>query len=166
MLTESGRIVELAKDCMWLDMEQRQLRCASCNGACGFAGRSSRCAAERRLRVPLPPGSAAALRSGQRVEIGLETAPLLVAALLSYLAPLLGFLSALMLAVHWLPAGSAEGWQLAVGLIGFAAGVVLARAGSHRRLATASPQLLRTLPPLVPSSSVGGTGDAPLASDR
>ena len=151
---------------MWLDMERRQLRCASCDGACGFAGRSSRCAAERRLCVPLPPGRADSLNSGQRVEVGMETAPLLGAALATYLAPLLGFLAALMLASLWLPAGSAEGWLLMVGVVGFAVGAALSRVGSGRRLAAETPRLLRTLPPLKPSSPAGGAGDAPLASDR
>ena len=172
MLIEAGRIVSLAEDRMWLDMESRRLRCAGCRGACGFSAAGRRCVAERRLCVPLPPDHAATLEIGQRVEVGLPTAPLLGATMWSYLAPLLGFLAALSLTTHWLPGGG-EGLALAMGLLGLAAGAALARIACRRRL-DEPPQLLRTLPDSEPASqstqahrSAPGEGrTAPLASDR
>ncbi len=165
MLIEAGRIVALAEDCMWLDMEARPVRCATCRGRCGFAFIARRCPAERRLCVPLPPGGASSLAIGQRVEVGLLTAPLLGAALLTYFLPLLGFFVGLLLSSHWFPDGG-EGLALSVGLIGLVAGVLLARSACRRRLAE-PPQLLRILPDNAEATTTATVGSvsAPLASD-
>lgn len=135
MLTESGRVVALEADSLWVETIRRST-CGACAAqkGCGH-GLLNRIRDGQRGLVRVLPGEfrLSDYRINDEVQIGVPDDVIVRGSLIVYMLPLLTLLGGAALASHWFPAAS--DLAAAVGmLVGFAAGLLLVRwhAWRHR----------------------------------
>ena len=130
MITETGRIVAIDEECLWVENIQRST-CQSCSAekGCGqslvakWGGKTSF------IRVLLEGRDPTAYQLHEEITIGIPDAVVANGSLLVYLTPLAAML--LMLAVaEWLSFG--EGGVIGLAVVGLLVGGALVRWHSHR----------------------------------
>ena len=126
MITETGKIVAIETDCLWVETV-RQSTCGGCalQKGCGH-GLLNQIGAGRRnyLRVLYNNQHASCFTVGDQVDIAIPEKVLIQSALLMYIVPLLGLLAGALLASWWWPADSAS---FIGSLLGFVAGLGLVK---------------------------------------
>ncbi len=149
MLVESGRVVAIEPDAVWVETLRRST-CGACEArnGCGH-GLLNRIGDARRacLRVLPGPGGTHACEVNDEVRFSIPEQLLLRGSALVYLLPLLSMLAGAVLAVAAWPAGSDT--AAATGAVtGLALGFALVRwhARRHRDDRSLQPTLLEVLP--------------------
>lgn len=154
MTTESGRVIGIGDDVLWLETVQRST-CGACsaNKVCG-QGIANRLTGGRRnqLKVAMGRFSARDFSLNDEVVVSIPDRVLLAAAFVVYLVPLLAMVLGMVLLGQWLPGDLGS-------LIGAALGFVLglAMVKVHAVLVAANPQYLPVVvrivgPVLIPST--------------
>ncbi|MFO7550135.1 MAG: SoxR reducing system RseC family protein [Haliea sp.] len=163
MPTETGRIVAIESDSLWVETI-RKSTCGACSAqkGCGH-GLLNRIRDGQRGLVRVLPGtfSLADCRINDEVSISLPDEVILRGSLIVYMMPLLAMLAGAVAGSHWLP-WSQDLAAVAGAAVGFAGGVALVRwhAWHHRDDARLQPvlaaspggqqQLLHSSPSLSP----------------
>lgn len=155
-VTETGCVVDVEKDCLWVETIQRST-CDTCAAEKG-CGQSlivkwSSLDEERRrgpgvLRVLLEGRPAMDYSVGDEVQIGVPDQVVVRGSLLVYLTPLLGLVGAAVLADSM---GASEALSVVYSLFGFAAGAGMVRLHSFYRRddSRVQPVLIDDVTPLV-----------------
>lgn len=142
MLTETGRVVAIDGDAVWVET-LRQSACGACSArsGCGHGLMNQALPGASRGLVRARPGDGlrGLLAVHDEVELALPEDQFLAAAAATYLVPLAAALGGALLAQHFLGAGAASdaGTALAA-LVGLAAGFLGLRAFSLRRAGAAA----------------------------
>ncbi len=142
MISETGRIVAIDADCLWVETIRRST-CGSCSvrGACGH-GLLNRMSGDGRHQVRVLPGGQrlADYRIGDDVEISIPDGLLLRAAGIVYLLPLLGLFAGLLLLGQM---SGSEAWAALGAATGFVMGLAGVRwhAWRHARDPALQPRL-------------------------
>lgn len=156
MLTETGRVVAVESDSLWVETI-RQSTCGSCQASkgCGH-GLLNRIRSHRHGLIRVLPGREIPANCGvdDEVRIGIPEGVVLQGSLLVYLLPLLGMLAGAGSA-EWL--GGSEPYTVLGAVIGFAAGAALVRlhAWRHRDDAGLHPVLIEIIQPAASPLRLG-----------
>ncbi|MEX1667610.1 SoxR reducing system RseC family protein [Zhongshania guokunii] len=136
MISETGRVVGIDQDALWVETIQRST-CSSCSAQKGCGqGLMNKALDGRRnqLRVKLGGQSADDFQLDDQLEIGIPERALVGGAMVVYLLPLFTMLAAMAGVSHYFVGDVAA----AIGaLLGFVAGMVLL--GLHARLISDNP---------------------------
>ena len=131
MITETGRVVAVESDCLWVETIRRST-CNSCSAqkACGHglmnkmdSGR------QHQLRVQLDHQQSGQFKLDDEVEISIPEQVLVVGALVVYLLPLLLLLAGAIITAQF-QAGDVAAFAGSVA--GFVIGLLLVRLHAHR----------------------------------
>ncbi len=124
MITESGRVVAIEKDCLWVETIRRST-CGSCSAqkACGH-GLMNQLTSGRQHLVRVLPGTfqASDFQLDNQVEIAIPERLLVGGALIVYLLPILALLAGGAIASQF---WSGDGAALIGSILGFVSGFVL-----------------------------------------
>lgn len=157
MLTETGRVVAVDADGLWVETVRR----STCN-ACGVRqgcghGLLERLREGQRGLIRVLPGEAGheSCRIDDQVQISIPESLLLRASLLLYLLPLLTLLAGASLGAALAPPASSDPGAMAGAVLGLFAGLGIVRwhAWRHRESPGMHPVLLAVLPRGEPASS-------------
>lgn len=128
MLTETGRVVALEQDGLWVETI-RKSTCGSCavREGCGH-GLLSRMTDGRRGYIRVLPGeqSLADIRVDDEVVISIPEEVILRGSFIAYIVPLLGMLFGAVSAASWFTRGG-DLWPLLGATVGLALGLMLVR---------------------------------------
>lgn len=131
MITETGRVVAIESDSLWVETVRRST-CNSCSAqkGCG-TGLLNRIGDGRRnhMRVLLDGRDPAQFHLDDDIEISIPEHVLLLGAMVVYLLPLLSMLAGMALLHHYT---ASEGWAALGALAGFVAGLGLVRLHARR----------------------------------
>jgi sigma-E factor negative regulatory protein RseC len=152
MLTETGRVVALEADGLWVETIRRST-CGTCSAqkGCGH-GLLNRISDGKRGYVRVLPGGQAIenYKIGDQVLIGIPEEVILRSSIIAYILPLMGMLSGALGAVNWLP-GNEDLLALFGAAGGLALGFTLVRwHGARHRL---DPEFQPVLQSAVTSSA-------------
>ncbi|MEM9256819.1 MAG: SoxR reducing system RseC family protein [Pseudomonadota bacterium] len=156
MLTETGRIVALDDDAVWVETV-RKTTCGSCAAqkGCGH-GLINKLGEGRRGYVKVLTGDVAIAncRIDDEAEISIPEDVIVRGSLVAYLLPLLSMLAAAIAGAQWFPE-SADGAAAIGAVLGLGVGFVLVRlhAMKHRHDPRYQPVLMRVRTPLSPSAA-------------
>ncbi len=130
MITETGRIVAIDPDCLWVETIQRST-CESCAAekGCGQSMVAKWGGPTSFIRVLLEGRDPSSYRLYDSVTVGIPEEVIARGSMLVYLTPLLGLLAGVLLA-EWLAGG--EGVVMSLAALGFVLGAGLVRWHSHR----------------------------------
>lgn len=120
MITETGRVVAIEKDCLWVETIQ-QSACDSCAAQKGCGQRMMARMGGRTtyIRVLLQGKNPAQYQLDDQVQIGIQEEVVAKGSLIVYMVPLLGLVSGTVLGHGW----NQTEWLSAIGgLAGFALG--------------------------------------------
>jgi len=145
MLTETGRVVALEKDGLWVETI-RKSTCGSCavRKGCGH-GLLNRMADGQRGYIRVLPGDQSVhnIRINDQVLIGIPEEVILRGSFVAYVLPLLSMLLGAIVAANWLP-GASDLSALLGAASGLGLGFLLVRwHGSHHRLDPAYQPVLQ-----------------------
>lgn len=155
-VTETGRVVEVDSDCLWVETIQRST-CDACKAEKGCGQRlvvkwSATDEANRRahgvLRVLLDGRSDTDYSVDDEVKIGVPDQVVVKGSLLVYLTPLFGLIAGALLGNS---VGGSEAASIMVAVFGFALGALLVRLHSYfrRNDSRVQPVLIDDITPLV-----------------
>lgn len=152
MLTETGRVVGLEADGLWVETIRRST-CGACAAqkGCGH-GLLNRVSDGKRGYIRVLPGERAIAhyKIGDEVAISIPEEVILRGSFIAYMLPLAGMLGGAVAAANLLP-----GNQDAIAVLGAATGIALGfalvrlHAARHRRDPRFQPVLLETAAPLA-----------------
>ena len=130
MITESGRVVAVEDNCLWVETIQR----STCDSCAAEKGCGQRLAARLTghssfIRVLLEGRDPGLFRLEDEVTIGIPDGVVANSSLFVYLVPLLMMIAGVCLAVF---AGLGEGGSMLLAVAGFAGGAVVVKLHSHR----------------------------------
>ncbi len=146
MITETGRVVAIEPDALWVETIRRST-CNACSAqkGCG-TGLLNRIGDGRRnqLRALLRGKDPGQFHIDDNVEISVPEHVLLIGSAMVYLLPLVAMLVGMGLAQHFL---ASQGWAAVGALLGFVAGMGLVRvhAWRNRDNPDYQPVVVRTL---------------------
>jgi sigma-E factor negative regulatory protein RseC len=126
MITETGRVVAVEPDCLWVETIQ-QSTCGSCavKKGCGHSLLNEVGAGRRNhLRVLLNGQLAGHYCINDQVEISIPERVLVQGALVVYLVPLIGLLAGAILVSQWWPGDVAA---FIGSVVGFVMGIILVK---------------------------------------
>lgn len=164
MLTETGRVVAIERDSLWVETI-RSSTCGSCaaRAGCGH-GLLNRIGDGRRGLVRVLPGSQSLdqCRIDDQVRISIPEEVILRGSLVAYLLPVLCMLGGAALAVSLLP-GSQDALAALGSVAGLALGFLLVRAHGlrHQHDASFQPVLLEVIGRRRHIEAVAGTAGTP-----
>ena len=146
MITETGRVVGVAGDRVWVQTI-RTSACESCSARHGCGQRALAGVSGGRANQVLVANSLGA-EVGDEVTVAIDESALLGASLLVYALPLVSMVAGAVLG-HQLSAGHAA--SEAVAMMGAAAGLLAARRGQSRKAGTWEPTLVEVRQGVVAS---------------
>ena len=130
MLLETGRIIAIETDSLWVETIQRSA-CGSCQAqkGCGHSLLAKWGTSASRLRVLLQGRDSANYKLGDQVQIGVPEEVIAKGSLFVYMVPLL-FMLAMTFAAH--QQGFSEGLSAFAALVGLIVGAIIVRLRSHQ----------------------------------
>lgn len=130
MLLETGRIIAVEADCLWVETIQRSA-CGSCQAqkGCGHSALAKWGASASRLKVFLDGRDSSQFRVGDEVQIGVPEEVIATGSLFIYCVPLVMMLVASFVAHHQ---QLGDGWSALSALAGLIVGAVIVRWRSHQ----------------------------------
>ena len=156
MLTETGRVVAVQSDCLWIETVRRST-CGSCSAqkACGH-GLLNAAQTDRvhHVRVLLGRYSANDFQIGDEVTISIPERVLVTGALLVYILPLLTLLAGALLAASIWPGdaaallGAGAGFSIGLGMVRWHATLTRNRQSLQPVVAGGGHTLVQTVHPV------------------
>jgi len=152
MLTETGRVVGIEADGLWVETIRRST-CGACAAqqGCGH-GLLNRISDGKQGYIRVLPGAGAVehYSINDQVLISIPEEVILRGSFIAYVLPLLAMLAGALAAVRWLP-GNEDLVAVLGAAVGLALGFALVHwhANRHRRDPSFQPVLLRVIPPRV-----------------
>jgi sigma-E factor negative regulatory protein RseC len=139
VITETGKVVALSGDCVWVQTI-RTSACQSCSARAGCGQRALAKVSGGRANQILVANTVGA-RVGDEVVIGIDEQSLLLASLAVYGVPLALMVLASIAAYRWL--GASDAAAISGALVGLGAGFCWVRRWQHRSGKRYQPRLIR-----------------------